>query len=51
MEMFEQWALETVPLKPSFFRNQANGTFLIWPHGRSTLDEVLVFFIQLHPHI
>lgn len=41
MEHFEQAALETAIHKPTHFFRYVDDTFVVWPHGKETLQEFL----------
>ena len=44
MESLEEKLLETAPLKPKYWRRYVDDTFVVWQHGRHTLD-------QFHQHL
>ncbi|XP_013772595.1 uncharacterized protein LOC106457696 [Limulus polyphemus] len=41
MEDFEERALSSTPINPSFYRRYVNDTFFIWPHGHEKLPVFL----------
>jgi hypothetical protein len=41
MEHFEKLALETGDLKPAVWLRYVDDTFVVWPHGPSSLQEFL----------
>ncbi|GJQ64897.1 hypothetical protein Trydic_g7069 [Trypoxylus dichotomus] len=51
MECFESVALENSELKPKARFRYVNDTFIIWPHGRDTLDSFLHHINDHHPDI
>ena len=40
-QSIEEMAIEAADRKPSLWKRYVDGTFVIWPHGRETLDEIL----------
>ncbi|XP_068918321.1 uncharacterized protein [Tenebrio molitor] len=51
METFEQEALELAPLKPKLWKRYVDDTFVVWPHGRESLDQFLNHLNSLHSSI
>ena len=51
MEDFEEKALNSAPLRPKFFFRYVDDTFIVWPHGRDTLDQFLGHMNSRHPNI
>ena len=44
MESLEERLLQSAPLKPKYWRRYVDDTFIVWEHGRHTLD-------QFHQHL
>jgi hypothetical protein len=51
MEHFEKTALDTSHLKPTCWYRYIDDTFVIWPHGESTLTEFLHHLNSIHHKI
>ncbi|XP_018564785.1 uncharacterized protein LOC108906108 [Anoplophora glabripennis] len=51
MEAFEKKALESTTLKPKCWYRCVDDTFIIWPHGRNTAADFLVYISGIHPYI
>lgn len=51
MELFEEIALESAPLKPLCFYRYVDDMCVIWPHGAETLPEFLNHLNRVHPNI
>jgi hypothetical protein len=51
MEDFEERALSSAPLKPTLFLRYVDDTFVVWPHGRSSLDHFLDHMNHQHSSI
>ncbi|XP_046382357.1 uncharacterized protein LOC124153305 [Ischnura elegans] len=51
MEHLEEKALNSAPLRPKVFFRYVDDTFLIWPHGRESLDAFLNHMNGQHPNI
>ncbi|XP_046400913.1 uncharacterized protein LOC124167151 [Ischnura elegans] len=51
MEDFEEKALQSASLRPRYFFRYVDDTFVIWQHGRNTLDDFLSHMNQQHPNI
>jgi hypothetical protein len=51
METFEQEAFELAPLKPKLWKRYVDDTFVVWPHGRESLDQFLNHLNSLHSSI
>ena len=51
MEFFEEAAIESATLKPSFWIRYVDDTFTLWPHGEATLHEFLNHLNSLRPTI
>jgi hypothetical protein len=51
METFEQEALELAPLKPKLWKRYVDDAFVVWPHGRESLDQFLNHLNSLHSSI
>ena len=51
MEDFETTALMTAELQPKIWKRYVDDTFVIWPHGRTKLNEFLSHINSLHHKI
>lgn len=51
MQDFETRALESATLKPRLWLRYVDDTFVIWPHGRSSLNTFLDHLNSVHPSI
>ncbi|KAJ4448198.1 hypothetical protein ANN_10212 [Periplaneta americana] len=51
MEAFEEATLETATLKPSCWYRYVDDTFVIWKHGRRTLEDFLLHLNSQHEQI
>ncbi|XP_076658288.1 uncharacterized protein LOC143362208 [Halictus rubicundus] len=51
MEDLENRILKNAPLKPTQWFRYVDDTFVVWSHGRHTLDDFLHFINSLHPNI
>src|SRR5436190_11970228 len=51
MEYFEQRALNSAMLKPKVFLRYVDDTFVIWPHGRQSLENFVTLLNSIHPNI
>lgn len=51
MEAFESPALQSAPLKPSFYERYVYYSFLVWPHGEPKLQEFVGFLNSHHQNI
>lgn len=51
MEDFENKALRTTPLKPKLWKRYVDDTFIMWPHGRETLETFKQHLNSLSPSI
>ncbi|XP_076659914.1 uncharacterized protein LOC143363201 [Halictus rubicundus] len=51
MEHLENQILNDAPLKPTQWFRYVDDTFVVWSHGRDTLDNFLQYINSLHPNI
>ena len=51
MEEFENSSLNTADLQPKLWLRYVDDTFVVWPHGRDTLQDFLQHLNQQHPSI
>ncbi|XP_015118793.1 uncharacterized protein LOC107042307 [Diachasma alloeum] len=51
MEHFENEVLKSAAQKPNMWFRYVDATFVIWPHGRSGLNQFLEFLNAQHPSI
>ena len=51
MEHFETMAIETAQQRPSLWLRYVDDTFVIWPHGRDSLEDFLSHINSLRPSI
>ena len=51
MEEFENSSLNTADLQPKLWLRYVDDTFVVWPHGRDTLQDFLLHLNQQHPSI
>lgn len=51
MEAFKTSALQSAPLKPSFYWRDVDDTFLMWSHGETKLQEFVGFLNSSHQSI
>ncbi|XP_015118989.1 uncharacterized protein LOC107042456 [Diachasma alloeum] len=51
MEHFESEALKSAAQKPAVWFRYVDDTFVIWPHGRTGLNQFLEFLNAQHPSI
>ena len=49
MEEFENSSLNTADLQPKLWLRYVDDTFVVWPHGRDTLQDFLQHLNQQHP--
>ena len=51
MEYFEEMALASSSLKPKCWLRYVDDTFVVWPHGRDTLEEFVAHLNSIHGNI
>lgn len=51
MEHFESTAIKTASHKPAYWFRYVDDTFVVWPHGKSKLDDFLHHLNNQHPDI
>ena len=51
MEEFETSSLHTADLRPSLWLRCVDDTFVVWPHGRDSVQDFLQHINEQHPSI